>query len=106
MFNRVGQPIEFDELVTSVASLLGISDQPIESLTEDEDTVALVPDVGQPDPAWRIEKRMFLQRLWEELEQLPRNQRAELLLNLKDSGGLGCITLFTATSVGGLGQRA
>jgi len=106
MFNHVGQPIEFDELVTSVASLLGISDQPIESLTEDEDTVALVPDVGQPDPAWRIEKRMFLQRLWEELEQLPRNQRAALLLNLKDSSGFGCITLFPATGVASLRQLA
>ena len=106
IFNHVAQPIEFDELVTAMAQLLGISDQPIESLAEDEDGVASMPDVAEPDPAWRIEKRMFLQRLWEELEQLPRNQRAALLLNLKETSGFGCITLFPATGVATLRQLA
>lgn len=106
VFNHVGDPIEFDELVTAMASLLGISDQPIESLAEDDDAVASLPDVAEPDPAWRLEKRMFLQRLWEQLEQLPRNQRAALLLNLKESSGFGCITLFPATGVATLRQLA
>ena len=106
IFKHVGHPIEFDELVTLVASLLGVSDQPIESLTEDEDAIALVPDVSEPDPAWRIEKRMFLQRLWEEVELLPRNQRAALLLNLKETSGFGCITLFPATGIATLRQLA
>jgi RNA polymerase sigma factor (sigma-70 family) len=106
IFNYAGRPIEFDDLVTSVASLLGVSDQPIESLAEDEDAVASMRDTGEPDQAWRIEKRMFLQRLWEELEQLPRNQRAALLLNLKESSGFGCITLFPATGVATIRQLA
>ncbi len=106
IFNHAGRPIEFDELVTAMASLLGISDQPIESLAEDEDDMASVPDVTGPDPAWRIEKRLFLQRLWEELEQLPRNQRAALLLNLKEASGFGCITLFPATGIASLRQLA
>lgn len=106
IFDAVGQPIEFDELVTAVASLLGISDQPIESVAEDEDAVSLVADVTEPDPAWRIEKRMFLQRLWEELQQLPRNQRAALLLNLRESSGFGCITLFPATGTATMRQLA
>jgi len=42
---------------------------------------------------------MFLQRLWEELQQLPRNQRAALLLNLKEANGVGCITLFPVTGI-------
>ena len=106
VFNHVGHPIEFDELVTAMASLLGVSDQPIESLAEDDDAVSSLPDLAEPDPAWRIEKRMFLQRLWEELEQLPRNQRAALLLNLKESSGFGCITLFPATGIATLRQLA
>jgi len=106
IFNHVGGPIEFDDLVTSVASLLGISDQPMESLAEDEDAVTSLPATGEPDQAWRVEKRMFLQRLWEELEQLPRNQRAALLLNLKESSGFGCITLFPATGVATIRQLA
>jgi DNA-directed RNA polymerase specialized sigma24 family protein len=106
IFNHAGGPIEFDDLVSGVVTLLGISDQPIESLAEDEDEVALVPDTAEPDPAWKIEKKIFLRRLWEELEQLPRNQRAALLLNLKESSGFGCITLFPAMGIATLRQLA
>jgi RNA polymerase sigma factor (sigma-70 family) len=106
IFNHARGPIGFDELVTVVASLTGVSDQPLESLAEDEDAVALVADTAERDPAWRIEKRMFLQRLWEELQQLPRNQRAALLLNLKDASGFGSITLFPATGIATLRELA
>ena len=106
IFNHVRGPIEFDELVSTVASLAGIGDQPIESLAEDEDAVTSMPDRAEPDPAWRIEKRIFLQRLWEEVQQLPRNQRAALLLNLKEASGFGCITLFPATGIATLRELA
>ena len=106
IFNHVGSPIEFDELVTTLAALLGISDQPVESLAEGEDAFEFLPASGQPDPAWQIEKRFFLQRLWEELQLLPLNQRAALLLNLNDPSGGGCITLFPATGIATLRQLA
>ena len=106
IFNHARGPIAFDELVTAVASLAGVSDQPLKSLAEDEDAVALVADTAERDPAWRIENRMFLQRLWEELRQLPRNQRAALLLNLKDASGFGSITLFPATGIATLRELA
>lgn len=105
IFDYVGCPIEFDELVSAVAAIQGISDQPVESLTDDEET-GFEPAATDPDPAWRIEKRMFLQRLWEELKQLPLNQRAALLLNLKDASGFGCITLFPATGIATIRQLA
>jgi len=105
IFDYVGGPIEFDELVTAIASVQGISDQPVESLAEDEDD-GFDPATRDPDPAWRIEKKMFLQRLWEELTQLPLNQRAALLLNLKDASGFGCITLFPAIGVATIRQLA
>ena len=101
VFQHLGGPVEFDELVSALAALLGVRDQPIESLPENEDAAT-----SESDPAWRIEKRIFLQRLWEELRLLPPNQRAALLLNLKDSGGFGCITLFPATGVATLRQLA
>ncbi len=105
IFNHVHGPIDFDELVSGLTTILGISDQPIESLAEDEDS-ALTAAAPEPDPAWRIEKRMFLQRLWEELQQLPKNQRAALLLNLKDAGGSGCIALFPATGIASVRELA
>jgi RNA polymerase sigma factor (sigma-70 family) len=106
IFNHLRGPSEFDDLLGAVASLLGVTEHPIESLAEDDESVAQVADVTEPDPAWRLEKRMFLQRLWEELEQLPRNQRAALLLNLKESSGFGCITLFPAIGIATLRQLA
>lgn len=105
IFDYAGGPIEFDELVTAVAAAQGISDQPVESLAEDEDE-GFDPATPDPDPAWRVEKKMFLQRLWEELTQLPVNQRAALLLNLKDASGFGCITLFPATGIATIRQLA
>ncbi len=106
IFNHLGSPIEFDELVSALAALLGVRDQPIESISDNEDAVAFRTASGEPDPAWQVEKRIFLQRLWEELQQLPLNQRAALLLNLKDSDGRGCIALFPATGVATLRQLA
>jgi RNA polymerase sigma factor (sigma-70 family) len=106
IFNHLGSPIEFDELVSALAALLGIRDQPIESIAENEDAIAFQAAAGEPDPAWQVEKRIFLQRLWEELQQLPVNQRAALLLNLKDADGRGCIALFPATGIATLRQLA
>ena len=106
ILKHVGGPMAFDELVSAIAAIQGISSQPIESLAEDEDAAALMPAAAGPDQAWRMEKRMFLQRLWEELQLLPLNQRAALLLNLKDASGFGCITLFPATGIATVRQLA
>lgn len=105
IFNYLGGPIEFDELVSGVGAIQGISDQPIELLADDEDT-PLEASASEPNQAWRIEKRIFLQRLWEELQQLPVNQRAALLLNLRDASGFSCITLFPATGIATMRQLA
>ena len=58
--------------MSGVAALQGISDQPVESLAQDEDA-GFEPATADPDPAWRVEKKIFLQRLWDELKQLPLN---------------------------------
>jgi len=99
IFNHLGGPIEFDELISALAALLSIRDQPVESTDQDENAIALAAAGGESDTAWQVEKRIFLQRLWEEVRQLPQNQRAALLLNLKDSEGRGCIALFPAAGI-------
>src|SRR5262245_38105618 len=106
IFDRLGGPVEFDELVSALASLLGIRDQAIESTDQNEEFIAFRAASREPDTAWRVEKRIFLQRLWEELQQLPVNQRAALLLNLKDDEGRGCIVLFPATGIATVAELA
>jgi len=106
MFNLLGGPVDFDELVTTIAGFLQVRDQAIESTDQNLDAVALKVAAAGPDPAWQVEKRMFLQRLWEELRQLPLNQRASLLLNLKDPAGGGCIALFPITGIASVRQLA
>ncbi|HWP45308.1 MAG TPA: hypothetical protein VNO14_18845 [Blastocatellia bacterium] len=106
IFNRIGAPVEFDGLVSAFAALLGIRDQPLESMADSENSIAFQAVSEDPDPAWLVEKRIFLQRLWEELQQLPLSQRAALLLNLRDADGRGCIALFPATGIATLRQLA
>ena len=107
IFNHLGGPVEFDELVSALGKLLlesGISQ--LNQCTEDEESVASSIASSEPDQAWQVEKRIFLQRLWEELQQLPLNQRAALLLNLKGADGCGCISLFPATGIATVRQLA
>jgi DNA-directed RNA polymerase specialized sigma24 family protein len=106
VFNWLGRPIEFNELVNALAALLQIRDQPIESTDQINETAGLTSTARHADTAWLVEKRIFLQRLWEEVRQLPLNQRAALLLNLKDASGRGCIALFIATGVATLRELA
>ena len=105
IFDRLGGPIEFDKLVGALAEMSPATNQPMNSTDTSEDALARVA-TGGPDAAWRAEKRIFLQRLWEELRQLPLHQRTALLLNLKDAEGCGCIALFPATGVATIRQLA
>jgi hypothetical protein len=106
IFDRFGGPIEFDRLVGALATLLQIEDQPIESVDQIEDAVELVISAREFDTERQIETRIFLQRLWEEVCQLPLNQRAALLLNLRGPDGRGCIALFPELEIATLRQLA
>jgi RNA polymerase sigma factor (sigma-70 family) len=106
IFNHLSGPVEFDDLVSVLSSLLGVRDQPVETIDNDVDAGAFEIAANEPDQAWHLEKRVFLQRLWDELQELPVNQRAALLLNLKDTSGGACITLFPATGIASLRQIA
>ncbi len=106
IFNHAGGPVEFDELMKIVAELLQITDRRIESLDDDSDATRFELEDQEADVAWRVEKRIFLQRLWEELRQLPLQQRVALLLNLRDHKGRGCIALFPATGIASIDELA
>jgi hypothetical protein len=117
VFAAVNLPIELDDLAHLTAELLQVKDEPIASLSENregsesgkdsEGQMAGIKDVAvQADIAWQTEKRIFLQRVWEEAQLLPPVQRAALLLNLRDDGGRGCIALFPAVGIATMRQLA
>jgi DNA-directed RNA polymerase specialized sigma24 family protein len=97
LFNHLGGPIDFDELVATCAALFDVRDQPVESTDQNGEAIALAATGA--NVAWQVEKRFFLRRLWEEVQQLPLTQRAALLLNLKGAEGRGCIGLFPLAGI-------
>jgi RNA polymerase sigma factor (sigma-70 family) len=99
IFNRLGAPIEIDRLVGILAPLLQLESRRVESIDQIQEIGELEASTGQPDAVRQTEKRIFLQRLWEEVRQLPLNQRAALLLNLRDHQGMGCLALFPALGI-------
>jgi len=106
IFDYLGGPVEFNKLVAALAALLQIKDQPIESTDQIEDSDDFAASGRKPDAALQVEKRIFLQRLWEEVRRLPLNQRVALLLNLRDPEGRGCIALFPAIGIATFRQLA
>jgi DNA-directed RNA polymerase specialized sigma24 family protein len=103
IFDYVGGPVAFDDLVSVVAALLRIKDEPPAS-TEEEAIEAEI--ASGADVAWQVEKRIFLERLWQEVRELPTAQRAAVLLNLREADGRGCLALFPSTGVATLRQIA
>jgi DNA-directed RNA polymerase specialized sigma24 family protein len=103
IFDYVGGPAAFDDLVSVVAALLQVKDEPTAS-TEGE--MGGLDIASGADVAAQVEKRIFLERLWQEVRELPRAQRVALLLNLREADGGGCLALFPATGVATLRQIA
>lgn len=105
IFNHLGGPLEFAALVNLVAVLRGVKDHPANS-QEAEDSLESAPDQRQPSHADRIEQRLYLQRLWLEICQLPLPHRRALLLNLRAADDRGLIILLVELQITTLHQLA
>ncbi len=106
IFNCTAAPVELNELVSAAAELLQLREPQTDSLSDgQENRFAELPG-NESDVSLQVEKRIFLERLWQEVQLLPSNQRAALLLNLRDAEGRGCIALFLVTGVATLSQLA
>jgi hypothetical protein len=103
-----GRPVEFDEMVSTVADLQGLKNQSEQAEASGEDAereLAKLPD-SRPGVAAETEQRFYLERLWKEICQLPLRQRTALLLNLKDAQGRSMISMFPLMEIAGLPQIA
>jgi hypothetical protein len=98
IFNQLGHPVEFESLVDLAAELWDVRDAVIES--------GEYPPDEQPDQLSSLEQREYLETLWSEIRELPDNQRAALLLNLRDSGGSNALTLFLLLNIADVAEVA
>ena len=108
IFDRAGDPLELDDLVTVVADLWHIEDRPPENIGEIH-TVSNLSELAF-DPRrsldTALDRRAHIERLWAEICQLPPKQRIALLLNLKDSQGRSVVALLPITRIAGIRQIA
>jgi hypothetical protein len=108
IFEWVDSPIELDRLTTVVAALWDIKDQTPTPGIDEESTNDLqegLPDL-RVNVATEVEQRMYLERLWVEICQLPLRQRTTLLLNLRDAQGRDVIALFPMTGIASIRKIA
>jgi len=91
IFFAAQQPVELEAVVNAAAELWEMIDRPALML----DDVAHLTSAAETA---RIDDRQFLERLWEEIRLLNREQRAALLLNLRDDSG-SATELFTLLGV-------
>ena len=107
-----GGPVPLEELIAVVAELHGIKDlEQVVSNDPDQEGGggASVCDL-LPDPkasvATDLEERIYLEHLWHEICQLPRDQRVALLLNLRDAQSSDALILFSLAGITTLRQMA
>ncbi|HEX8747173.1 MAG TPA: hypothetical protein VF717_08225 [Pyrinomonadaceae bacterium] len=109
LFKHVGRPVEFDELVSTVAALQSIRSPSVDAGYDDneetDDAYEGLVDAGS-DIAGELEQRRYVEKLWREICELPLRQRAALLLNLRDDKGGDVIALFPMLGVASLQQIA
>jgi DNA-directed RNA polymerase specialized sigma24 family protein len=104
-FEAAGGPVELDELVNAVAEVQGVSEQTAREESDAPDSREQLAD-GRAGVGEELEQRLYVARLWGEICELPVNQRAALLLNLRDSQGRDLIALLPYTGVAGVRQIA
>lgn len=110
VFAELKGPVELDGLATFVAYLQGIDEERAEQSArdddeEDEDLAARLPD-SRPGVATQVDRKIYLEKLWLEILELPPRQRAAVLLNLKDAQGGSMVEMFPITGIASIRQIA
>ncbi|MBC8029780.1 MAG: hypothetical protein H7Z16_06695 [Pyrinomonadaceae bacterium] len=110
IFERGGQPVEFERVVALAAEVWNITDAPMESVDNpdydgDRETIN---SQGSSTPGVDVllEQRLYLEKIWTEVCELPVLQRAALLLNLRDGQGGSVIFFIPHLGIASLHQIA
>jgi RNA polymerase sigma factor (sigma-70 family) len=100
LFNWIGSPIELDELVNVVATLLDIKDQPVASIDDQmlDHADARVADSTLSANS-RLEAQALLRHLWQTLKELSTEQRDVFCLGFEDQSGRDLFTVLLESEV-------
>lgn len=101
VFEQLGGPVPFDDLVNILGRLWGVEDAPPAA----EQAAREVEGTGQ-DAASRLEMRQWLNAVWREICDLPLPQRVALLLNLRAGPAAPAAVLLPLTGIAGITQIA
>lgn len=104
IFEWTNAPIEIDLLVSVCADWWNVRDETVEidagnTNEKGEERSQIELTDARPDAFTENERRDYLQRLWNEIADLPTRQRAAVLLNLRDEAGRGVIDLWLVVGV-------
>jgi hypothetical protein len=101
VFERLGAPVELDELVAIVGQIWGVEDTP-----SAPESAAREVESGAEDPGERLDLRRWMTELWAQIRELPLAQRAALLLNLRCSAETAAVGLLPLTGVASIREIA
>jgi RNA polymerase sigma factor (sigma-70 family) len=107
IFDLSKAPVEIDDLVTLVAETWQIKDLPAED-ADPEGANSIPSDQAAPmaDPIVELDQRMYLERVWLEIRELPPAQRSALLLNLTDPQGNTLLVLLSELRIATISEIA
>lgn len=108
IFEFVGAPVALDDLVDVVGGILGTTDKTASAEPDDQfdrATYEIWPGT-EALLAERIDKQTYLKHVWKEVRELPSEQRAAMLLNLKDREGSDITAIFISSGAATISEMA
>lgn len=94
VLQQAGGPVELEALTKLLTTLLRTEDHPLESLEHEQEATDWQPMDPGTNAELRLEGQATLQLLWEEIKQLPSQQRSAVCLSLTDQNGNDLFTIL------------
>ena len=108
VFDFIGAPVELDDLVEVASEALGENDQMESAEQNDQLTEAADKNWSDTEVLFteKIDKQAYVKQVWKEICDLPAEQRAAILLNLKDGKDSDVTTIFVSSGVATITEMA
>lgn len=97
---QLGKPLELETLLAAIAGAIQLQEQRFDP----DVTPTLAASLPRADRG--LELRVSLRQLWQDIAELSPNQRAALLLNLRDAHGCEVVSLLPDTGTASIAEIA